>query len=215
VVHAIRQGRSIYDNILRAVSYILAVHVPITGLALLPMFTGGPLVLLPLHVVFLELIIDPACTIVFEREAPAANIMRRPPRPPKQPLLGWRGLLTSLGHGGCMFAVVVAVYALGFWMALPGAQLGALAFTSLVAGNLSLILLYRAGSSPLASLRQRNSAFWIVSLSALSLLSLVTRFKLPAAWFGFAPPPLDAWLLALMLPPLVTLLLAATKSRRS
>jgi len=215
VVRAIRQGRSIYDNILRAVSYILAVHVPITGLALLPMFTGGPLVLLPLHVVFLELIIDPACTIVFEREAAAADIMRRPPRPPKQPLLGWRGLLTSLGHGACMFAVVVAVYALGVWIALPATQLGALAFTSLVAGNLSLIVLYRAGASPLVSLRQRNSAFWIVSLAALSVLALVTRFDLPAAWFGFAPPPIDAWLLALLLPPLITVLLAATQSRRS
>ena len=124
VVHAIRRGRSIYDNILRAVRYIIAVHVPITGLALLPMFTGGPLVLLPLHIVFLELIIDPACSIVFEREAAAADIMRRPPRPPKQPLLGLRALLTSLGHGGLMFAVVVAVYALGHFILLPGAAAG-------------------------------------------------------------------------------------------
>ena len=102
--------------------YIIAVHVPITGLALLPMFTGGPLVLLPLHVVFLELIIDPACSIVFEREAAAADIMRRPPRPPKQPLLGLRALLTSLGHGGLMFAVVAVVYAVGGFILLPAPQ---------------------------------------------------------------------------------------------
>ena len=215
VVHAIRQGRGIYDNILRAVRYILAVHVPITGLALLPMFSGGPLVLLPLHVVFLELIIDPACSIVFEREPAADDIMRRPPRPPRQPLLGLRGLLTSLGHGACMFAVVVVVYALGVFIQLPAAELGALAFTALVAGNLGLIVLYRAGASPLASLLQRNLAFWIVSVSALSVLALITRFEVPAAWFGFVPPPIDAWLLALLLPPLTTILLAATRSRRS
>ena len=215
VVRAVRQGRTIYDNILRAVRYILAVHVPITGLALLPVFTGGALVLLPLHVVFLELIIDPACTIVFEQEPASADIMRKAPRPPAQPLLGVRGLLTSLAQGACMFVVVVLVYALGTFMKLPGAQLGALAFTALVAGNLGLIVLYRGGASPLAALRTPNTAFWSVSVAALAMLTLVTRFDLPARWFGFAPPPAGPWLLSLLLPPMTAVLLATLQRRRS
>lgn len=215
VVHAIRQGRGIYDNIFRAVRYILAVHVPIAGLALLPMFTGGPLVLLPLHVVFLELIIDPACSIVFEREPAAADIMQRPPRPPGQPLLGGRVILGSLAHGGGMFALVVAIYAFGVFLSLPATQLGALAFTSVVSGNLGLILMYRAGASPLASLKQRNGAFWAVSLAALSLLVIVTFFDLPASWFGFTSPPLGAWMLALLLPQFVAVLAALVRQPKT
>jgi len=215
VVRAVRLGRSIYDNILRAVRYILAVHVPITGLALLPVFTGGPLVLLPLHVVFLELIIDPACSIVFEREPAAADIMKRPPRPPRQHLLRLRSLLESLAQGAVMFAVVAAIYALGSALALPSAQLGALAFTALVAGNLGLIMLYRTGESLWSTLRQPNPAFWSVTVAALAMLVLVTRVRLPAHWFGFAPPPAGPWLLALLSPLLVAALLNAVQAQRS
>ena len=215
VVHAVRLGRTIYDNIRRAVRYILAVHVPITGLALLPMFTGGPLVLLPLHVVFLELVIDPTCSIVLEREPAATDIMQRPPRPPMQRLLDLRSLLGSLAHGAVMFAIVVAVHAMATALALPSTQLGALAFTALVAGNLGLILLYRAGTSLWNTLRQPNTAFWVVAPVTLLVLVLVTRFESPARWFGFAPPPAGPWLFGLLLPLLTAALLKAIQPRRS
>ncbi|WP_159016254.1 cation-translocating P-type ATPase [Cognatiluteimonas profundi] len=207
VVHAIRQGRNIYANIRRAVHYILAVHVPIAGLALLPLLAGGPLVLLPLHVVFLELIIDPACSIVFEQETATDDIMRRPPRPSGERLLGMASLLVSLGHGAVMFLVVAAVYAIGTWQALPAPQVGSLAFTALVAGNLGLITLYRSGASMLTTLRHRNVAFWAVTAMASVFLVLVTRMAGPARWFGFAPAPLGWWLLAVALPLLVVVLL--------
>ena len=200
VVRAIRLGRSIYDNIRRAVRYILAVHVPITGLALLPLLTGGPLVLLPLHVVFLELIIDPACAFVFEREPAAADIMRRPPRAPRQRMLDFATLAGSLLQGAAMFAAVLAVHAFARWQALPDAQTGALAFTSLVAGNIGLILLYRCGDSLSGCVRQPNPAFWIVAFAAIALLAMVCWIPAPAHWFGFAAPPLAPWLFALVLP---------------
>ncbi len=215
VISAIRLGRNIYDNIRRAVHYILAVHVPITGLAILPLISGGPLVLLPLHVVFLELIIDPACTIVFEHESATDDIMRRRPRPSTERLLGARGMLGSLVQGGLMFAAVVAVYALAIADALPSPQVGALAFTSVVAGNLGLILLYRAGASVWNTLRKPNLAFWIVALMALTVVSVVTRFELPARWFGFAPPPAGLWFLALLLPLALAALLKAVQRERS
>jgi Ca2+-transporting ATPase len=214
VVGAVRLGRAIYDNILRAVRYILAVHVPITGLALLPLFTGGALILLPLHVVFLELIIDPACSIVFEREPAAVDIMKRPPRPPAQALMGLRSLLACLGQGAVMFVLVVGIYAWGVALDLPSAQLGALAFTALVAGNLGLITLYRAGASLSVTLRNPNPAFWAVALTALGLLAVVTQVEIPARWFGFAPPPASAWFLALLLPILVATRLRALQPKR-
>ena len=214
VVRAIRLGRTIYDNIRRAVHYILAVHVPIAGLALLPLVGGGPLVLLPLHVVFLELIIDPACSIVFEREAAAANIMRRPPRPPGEQLLGWRDLVGNFVRGAAMFAVVVVVYALGHAMSLASTQVGALAFTALVAGNLGLIVVYRSGGSLWQTLQMRNAAFAVVAAGAMTMLAIVTRMPVPARWFGFEPPPMASWLFALLLPLAVATLLKAARRER-
>ena len=215
VVDAIRLGRGIYDNIRRAVHYILAVHVPITGLALFPLLTGGPLVLLPLHVVFLELIIDPACSIVFEREPASADLMQRPPRPATEHLLSARNMIGSLVHGAVMFITIVAVYAFGAQASLPATQLGALAFTALVAGNLGLILRYRTGTSLWKTLRQPNPAFWVVALAALGVLTLVTRFDLPSRWFGFSPPPTGLWALALLLPLVIAGLLKSTQHHRS
>lgn len=212
VVRAIRQGRAIYQNICNAVRYILAVHVPITGLALLPLLLGAPMVLLPLHVVFLELIIDPACSIVFEREPPARDLMRRPPRPVEAHLLDGRMLGSGLGQGLAMFSAVAAIYLLGRAQDLPPQHLGALAFTSLVVGNLGLILLNRSATSILRALSRHNTAFWIVTGAALTLLAVVTRLEGPAAWFGFAPPPWHLTLLAAVIP--VAPLLALDAIRR-
>lgn len=200
VVRAIRHGRVIYDNIVRAIRYILAVHVPITGLALLPLLFGGPLMLLPLHVVFLELIIDPASTLVFEREPAAPDVMQRPPRSPSRRLLDMRTLFGGLGQGLAVFAAVAAVYILGRASEISAAQLAALSFTALVIGNLGLIVANRAGAAHRRWWQQSNPAFWIVTLSALSLLFLVTRFEGPGHPFRFAPPPLDLSLVALLLP---------------
>ncbi len=200
VVGAIRLGRAIYANIRRAVRYIVAVHVPITGLALLPLLLGEPLVLLPLHLVFMELIIDPSSSIVFEREAPDADLMRRPPRPASQRLLDLRTLSAGLGQGALSFLAVLAVYLHARGLGLPPAQLGALAFTALVVGNLALIALNRPGDRLWTTLRRRNRAFWIVVASAAAVLFVVTRFEGPASWFRFAPAPAGLVVLAVLAP---------------
>ncbi|HUH89608.1 MAG TPA: cation transporting ATPase C-terminal domain-containing protein, partial [Lysobacter sp.] len=92
-------------------------------------------------------------------------------------------------------------------------QLGALAFTALVAGNVGLIMLYRTGTSVWNALRQPNATFWVVVPVTLAVLAVVTRFELPAGWFGFTPPPAGPWLIALLLPLLVVVLLNAPPSR--
>ena len=200
VVRAIRLGRGVYDNIRRAVQYILAVHVPITGLAILPLLLGGPLILAPLHVVFLELIIDPACSIVFEREPLADDVMRRPPRSRTKRMVDLRMLLISLAQGGVMFAMVALILALALRAGLPPAQRGALAFTSLVAGNVGLIVLYRGDGALWAALAQRNTSFWLVAVGAIALLAVVSHVASLAAAFGFAPTPLRWWVPALLAP---------------
>ncbi len=214
IVRALRMGRAIYDNIRRAMRYILAVHVPITGLAMLPLLTGSPLILMPVHVVFLELIIDPACSIVFEREPPVADLMQRPPRPAAEGLFGWKELTASLAQGLAMLLLVVAIHTWALrLLGLPHPQAAALAFTALVAGNLGLILLYRAGDGLRQRLQLPNRALWWVAGMALCTLTVVTQAPSPAAWFGFAPPPASAWLLAVLLPLVAAPALALLRRR--
>ncbi|ALN88623.1 HAD ATPase, P-type, IC family protein [Lysobacter capsici] len=199
IVKAVRQGRVIYDNILRAIRYILAVHVPITGLAVLPLLFGAPLILMPLHVVFLELIIDPASTLVFEQEPGDADVMRRPPRSPATRLLDRSTLFVSLFQGAVVFATIAAIYAIGRGQALATGQLAALCFTALIAGNLGLIVANRSRTGH-HWWRQSAPAFWIVVLSALAMLFVVTRLEAAAAWFRFAPAPMGASMIALLMP---------------
>jgi Ca2+-transporting ATPase len=207
LVHGIREGRRIYDNVRRAVRYILAVHVPITCLALLPALVGVPPVLAPIHVVFLELIIDPACSIVFETEAASPDAMRRPPRPASQRLVGVRRLAVTLAHGLAMFAPVLAADLLARRLGWPVAQVAALDFTALVAGNLALIVLYRPGQSFLRVVTRRNLPFFIVAAATLAVLTLVTRTDAGGQWLAFAPPPWPAWCVALLAPILFAALL--------
>ena len=172
IVEAVRLGRRIFDNLKKATAYLVAVHVPIAGMALLPVLFGWPLLLLPIQIVFLELIIDPASSIAFETEPAEENVMRRPPRNPKEPLLsaGSLGLATLRGAG--VLAVVLAVYAGGFLLGHPvGAARGA-AFAALIVGNLGLILVHRSRSRTLAgAFAARNPAlWWIVGLAALVLV---------------------------------------------
>lgn len=214
VVRAIRIGRTIYDNIARAVRYILAVHLPITGLALLPLFTGGPLLLLPLHVVFLELIIDPACSIVLEREAPDDDVMRRPPRSSTARLLDMPTLLRSMGQGAAMFAAVAATWFIRHMHGLGSPQLAAATFIAVVVGNLALILLFRSAGSLWQALRRPNPAYWIVLAAAISALALAVLHPVVARWFSFAPPLAPVLAAAIGLPLLVVVVLDLLRMSR-
>jgi Ca2+-transporting ATPase len=199
VVRAIRMGRTIFANLQRATRYIVAVHVPIAGLALLPLLLGTPLILLPLHVVFLEMVIDPACSIVFEREPAAPDLMHRPPRPASTPLLGLRMIAASLLLGASAFALVLLVYMIASRAALAPPQTAALAFTALVVSNIALVQWHLAPSrSGIAG--PTNVAFWITLVVALALLACLTLISAPAQWFGFMPVSLSAFFAAAAAP---------------
>jgi Ca2+-transporting ATPase len=207
IVRAVRMGRTLYDNIRRAARYIIAVHLPITGLALLPLLLDAPLILLPLHIVFLEMIVDPACSFVFEREPADADVMRRPPRAPQARLIDAGTFAGSISRGLVAFAAVLAIYLLAGRAGLPAAQQGALAFSALVAANLGLIVLHRSGDRLWQALCRPNPAFTLVAVVTLALLAIVVLLPAPAAWFRFEPPPPTAVLASIALP---WLLLAAT-----
>jgi Ca2+-transporting ATPase len=187
IVAAVRQGRRIFDNLKKAMAYLLAVHVPIAGLALIPTLLQWPLVFLPVHIVFLELIIDPACSIVFEAEPSEQDVMRRPPRAASEPLFSAPIVALSVLQGASVLAIVLAVYAFGLFKGQGELEGRALAFTTLVVANLGLILANRSWSSTLlTTLRTPNRALWWVMGGALAALSLVLYVPLLRDVFHFA-----------------------------
>jgi len=188
IVRAVRTGRRIFENLRKAMLYVVAVHVPIAGLSLVPVLFGWPLALLPIHIVFLELIIDPACTIVFEGEADEEGAMRRPPRDLDEPLLGGRGLLLGLVQGLAVLGGAVSLF--GWALAAHGEPVArALAFATMVLGNLGLIFLNRAGTRPLlATLRLPNRPQLWVNLGAVGFLALALGVPQVRDLFGFATP---------------------------
>ena len=174
IVAAVAMGRRIFDNLQKAMAYVLAVHVPIAGLSLAPVLFGWPLILLPVHIVFLEMIIDPACTMVYEAEPADPGLMDRPPRDPAEPLFSWRTLSLSLLQGASVLAILLAVYVVAYYRGHGEDEARALTFTSLVIANLGLILANRSWSmSILRSLRRPNPALWWVLGGAGTVLGLV------------------------------------------
>lgn len=173
IVQAVRLGRRIFANLQRAMAYILAVHVPIAGMSVLPLLCGWPLILLPVHIVFLELIIDPACSIAFEAEPAEREAMRRRPRFVTAPLVTRRTLALSLLQGLASLLAVVTVFLLARNGGASEGACRALAFATLVSGNLGLILVNRSWSSTmLHTLRTPNAALWWVLAGTLAVLSL-------------------------------------------
>jgi Ca2+-transporting ATPase len=187
IVAAVRLGRRIYDNMKKAMSYLLAIHVPIAGMSLLPVLLQWPLALLPAHIVFLEFIIDPASSIVFEGEREERDVMRRPPRRASEPLFSLPTVVLSLLQGGGILLGVLAVYALALADG-DEARARTLAFVTLVAANLGLVLSDRSRSRTiLATLGESNRALWVVVGGASLTLALVLETPFLRDLFRFAP----------------------------
>jgi Ca2+-transporting ATPase len=197
IVHAVRLGRRIYDNLRKAMAFVLAVHVPIAGLSLLPLLLGLPAMFTPVHIAFLELIIDPVCSIVFEAEPEEPGVMQRPPRDPAAPLFSTALIAASLAQGVLVLGVVAGFYGVLLRSAVPEASARAATFTALVACNVALIVVNRSLSGTLwAALRRPNPALWrtlgatvVMLAAALFIPPLRTLFRFDAVapeWLAVA-----------------------------
>lgn len=175
IVQAVKIGRRIFDNLKKAMTYIISVHIPIAGISLIPVVLGWPIILYPMHIVFLELIIDPASSIVFESEPAEANIMQLPPRNPRKPLFGKRMLSLSIFQGVFCFLTVLAVFRLALKSGQSEAESRTFAFITLIVSNLSLILTNRSwskGISSYFSILKNKALIWVLA-GTLLFLSLV------------------------------------------
>jgi Ca2+-transporting ATPase len=216
IVAGIRTGRRIYDNLRKAFKYIVAVHVPIAGLSLLPAILGWPLIITPVHVVFLELIIDPSCSIVFEREPEDADLMDRPPRTRDSELLDRTGIFRAFISGAATLAGIMWT----LWvLSSPGQSVAAartLAFIGLVVGNLSLLLTSRSERDPFwRTLGRRNLALPL--LVAIVLVSTTFILGTPPLreFFSFRVPPLGSilWMIGAAASPVLVLDIAKAYRR--
>ena len=187
LVAAVRLGRRIDDNLRKAISYVLAVHVPIAGMSLVPVLLGWPLLLGPIHVVFLELIIDPVSSIVFEAEPEEAGVMARPPRDPKAPLFGPALLARGLLQGLVVLVAALAIFLLGVRDAHGEEVARAMAFVTLVLGNLGLVLANRSmSSSAVRAALRPNPALGLVLGVTVVALALALEVPWLRGLFGFA-----------------------------
>ncbi|MBY0509193.1 MAG: cation-translocating P-type ATPase [Rhodospirillaceae bacterium] len=188
IVEAIRLGRRIYDNLRKAMSYIMAIHVPIAGLALLPLMLGLPALFFPIHIAFLEMIIDPICSIAFEAEPEERDIMDRPPRPHHQRLFSRAMVLNALMQGFIVLALVLGLYAIALQTGKPIDTARTMAFVALVAANASLILINRSFlSSTRAALIRGNKVLLVVAVLVTGALTLVLTWEPARALFRLAP----------------------------
>ncbi|MCU0904852.1 MAG: cation-translocating P-type ATPase, partial [Tabrizicola sp.] len=186
IVTTVRLGRRIYDNLRKAMSFILAVHVPIAGLALMPLLFGMPILFSPMHIAFLEMVIDPVCSLVFEAETEEDGVMNRPPRPPSEPLFSATTILWSLVQGGLALVVTATVFVMAPDYGLSVDQVRALTFATLVLCIVMLILVDRSRSSSLVAALLRPNRALAVVVPVVAVLLAATLFWQPARHlFGF------------------------------
>ncbi len=197
IVAGIRLGRAVFDNLKKAIAYIFAVHIPIAGMSFLPVALGLPVAFFPAHIAFLELVIDPACSVAFEAEPEEKNIMRRPPRKLKEPLFGksaaWKSFLQGLG----VFLAVFLVFIFAVNAGLAEEYSRAMSFAAIVFGNLGLIAANLESGNPLKAFTNGNKPFKLIFASALIMLALVLYVPALREVFHFAPLALNHLALSL------------------
>jgi Ca2+-transporting ATPase len=173
IVSGVRMGRRIFDNIRKAMSYVFSMHIPIAGITLLALVFRWPLILLPVHILFLELIIDPACSVVFEAEKEEKNIMLRKPRDSREKIFNKTAINQSILRGIIMLLLVALVFYFTLRLTNNEYEARTLSFSTLILSNLLLILSSRSASEPIfKTVFEKNKAFWFVTLGALIFLGL-------------------------------------------
>jgi len=192
IVAGIRLGRRTFANLRRALVYVVAIHVPLAGVALAPILLGLPPLLFPMHVLLLELATDPICALVFEAEPSEAEAMASPPRPPGESVFGARQLWLALAQGLAVFAAVLGVYA---WAQgrFPEVEARGAGLLTLVMANVALAMA-NAISGRNALFAVRRPTFWLITLAVAAIMGLV--FSIPQARLVFRVTWPPAYLLA-------------------
>jgi len=188
IVAAVRLGRRVFDNLRKSMGFIIAIHVPIAGLALLPLIFGLPILLWPIHIAFLEMVIDPVCTLVFEAETEEGGIMKRPPRDPAAPLFSASLLGWSVLQGAVVLALTAGIFLLSLDRGMPEPEVRSLTFFALVFCIVGLIFVNRSFSASIVTaFRRRNAALRWVMLIVTVMLGVTLMLPFAQRMFRFGP----------------------------
>ncbi len=187
IVAGVRNGRRIFANLRKALMFVTAIHVPIAGLALIPILLILPPIFFPVHIMMLELVIDPICALVFEGEPSERHAMEEPPRSPSEPLFGLRQIGAGLAEGTILLATLAAVYFYALHANVGDAETRALVFVGLVVGNLAMA--FASAAEPGTSFfDRRRVAFWSIAAAASVVLAITVFVPSVAVLFRFAEP---------------------------
>ncbi len=199
IVQAIKIGRRIFHNLRKTIAYLLAIHIPIAGLSLIPVLLGWPLILLPIHIACLHLIVDPACSVVFEVEEPEADIMRQPPRKKSDPILNRQTVWMSGVQGFSILLTTLGIFAIALQWHHSVNTARAMTFSTLIVANLSVIITNRSWSSSFITLLKtpNKAMYWVIGI-ALSVLGMALFIPPVQKMFRFGPLHLNDLFLCLM-----------------
>jgi P-type Ca2+ transporter type 2C len=190
IVGGVALGRRIFDNLRKVMVYITAIHVPIAGCALLPLLVGWPPLLLPVHVVLTEMVIDPMCSLAFEGAPAEPDLMERPPRSGSAGLLGAAVLARGFMQGMALLVATLATFGLALHVGLAEGQARLLGIVALTTGNVSLVAVDATVRLGWRSLVGREfAAFWIVAGLAIGALAVGTLFPAGRLLLHFGQPP--------------------------
>ncbi len=193
LVTAVRYGRRVFANLRKAIVFVVAVHVPIVGLSIVPVLFGWPMLLMPVHILFLQLIIDPACSVVFEAEPLEPDAMKAPPRRPDQKLFDKAVMARGLWQGAGLLLLLLAVYAgARAWLPADARRddiARALTFVVLVLSNLGLIHANRSwGRTAWLGNAESNQQFGWIAVATVVVLGAVLGLPTVSRLFSFSAP---------------------------
>jgi Ca2+-transporting ATPase len=207
IINAIRGGRRIYENIQKAVIYLLTVHVPIASLTIVPVLFKMPLLLFPVHIVILEMIIDPTCTLAYEAEDESIDLMKRGPRQISAPLFTTREFVRASLSGFIGFLSTFFVYLFYLESNYSVDLARTMAFTTLIFWNLGAILIHRSTKTDWSKIFSlKNKVLNIIAVTIITSQILVINIQVAAALFHFVQISIEQWVLCFSLGVIATLL---------
>ncbi|WP_394897589.1 cation-translocating P-type ATPase [Clostridium butyricum] len=179
IVKSVKDGRRVYDNIRKAMVYILIIHIPIAAMAMFaPLFNLPPL-LLPMHIMLLELIIDPTCSIVFEGEPAEANIMENPPRPPQEPLLTRNLTIKVVLQGVVMFLAAFMPFHYMIDLGISSEYARSFSLITFIVANVTLVLVNRSNTELLYHLIKEKGSRVRLIVNSMALIMVFAIVYIP------------------------------------
>jgi P-type Ca2+ transporter type 2C len=201
MVQAIAMGRKIYTNLKKAIQYIISIHIPIILTVLMPLVLGWiyPSIFSPVHVIFLELIMGPTCSIIYENEPIEKNIMQQRPRLLTNTFFNWKELSTSIVQGLAITAGTLFIYQFAIHRSYNEAETRTMVFITLITANIFLTLVNRSFYySIFTTLHYKNGLVPLIIGVTILLTSLLLYVPAFAGFFQFQTPVIGELLISML-----------------